>query len=103
MLYLVTGEKIEVGPPLTPQQVEKVIIPSLKACAKLEAEKTILAGGVVAGTRVFVAVVEAESNDGVSRILQSLPFWGLLKWDVKPLESFGARAARDSELLKTAQ
>ena len=62
-------ESIEMGL-LPPQQqapiIEQTIIPSIEACAKLEAEKKILAGGIFAGQRAGVAIVEAASNEELS-------------------------------------
>ncbi len=108
MRYLVTLESIEMGL-LPPQQqapiIEQTIIPSIEACAKLEAEKKILAGGTFAGQRAGVAIVDAASNEELSQMLHSLPFWGLMKVSVTPLVSFkdqAAAARKDLERLKAA-
>lgn len=108
MKYFVRMESIEAGL-LPPQQMaqllEQRIIPSIEACAKLESEKKILAGGGISGARAGVAIIEAESNKELSRILQSLPFWGLMKVEVTPLEDFkdtAALARQNLEQLKAA-
>lgn len=52
-----------------------------------------------------MAIIEAEPNDELSQIVQSLPFWGLMKVDVVPLESFEHKvqlARQTLERLKTA-
>jgi muconolactone delta-isomerase len=101
MKYLVKMESIETGL-LPPQQlaqvIEQNIIPGIEGCIKLEGEKKILAGGGFSGGRGGVAIVEAESNKDLSKTLQSLPFWGMMKIDVTPLEDFGdtVTTARDS-------
>lgn len=101
MLYLVTGEFIDPGPMLSPQQLapllENSILPSLDALAKLEKEKKVLAGGILVGERAGVMIVEASSNEELDQLIQSLPFWGLLKWKVTPLNSFSARAVQDRQ------
>lgn len=95
-LYLVVGEYVEPGPLLPPQQlvqlVENVVIPSFEAMAKLEDQKKILAGGVAAGTRTGAFILDAASNNEVNRVLQSLPFWGILRWTVTPMIGFRERA-----------
>ncbi len=95
-LYLVSGTFIDPGPMLPPQQLapmlEKLIIPSLDIIAKWEEEGKILGGGHPIGDRAGVFIIKASSNTEVDNLLQSLPFWGLLKWEVTPLVSYKARA-----------
>lgn len=94
MLYLVTMESLEMGMLPAQQQVqmiEHLVIPSVEAMTKLEAEKKVLAGGVIAGTRNGVAIIEAASNEELGKLLLSLPFWGIAKVDVTPLESWESR------------
>jgi hypothetical protein len=95
MKYLVIGELIDPGPMMTPQQVvqmgENLINPGLDVLTKWEADKRIM-GGIYVGDRKAVFIMEAESNDDVDRMIQALPFWGINKWTVSPLQSFAARA-----------
>ena len=108
MLYLVTMESLETG--LLPLQqnaqiIERAIIPGLEAVTKLEAEKKILAGGVFVGARSGVVIIEAASNEELGELLQSLPFRGVMKIDVTPLESMEYRlslARKNLEQLKAA-
>jgi hypothetical protein len=94
MQYLAIGEPIEMGV-LSPQQMapllEQMILPSIEACVKLEAEKKILAGGAFSGARGGAVIMEAASNEEAGDLLSSLPFWGLFNWKVIPLESFKHR------------
>ncbi len=94
MRYLVTMESLETGL-LPPQQnaqiIEQLIVPGLEAVVKLEKERKILAGGVFVGTRGGVVIMEAASHDELDRLLVSLPFWGIMKIEVTPLESFESR------------
>jgi len=101
MKYLVSGFD---GPGFkTPEEelqlLEKVVVPSLDALNKLQNEKRILAGGLKVGERAFVFVAEAESNEKLDRMLREIPFWGLLKWEVTPLESFDTRAAEERVMM----
>jgi len=94
-LYMVSGTFIDPGPMLQPQQMapmlEKVILPSLEIISKWEEEGKILGGGLPMGDRAGVFIIKAGSNTEVDNLLQSLPFWGLLKWEVTPLVSYKER------------
>ena len=104
MRYLVTGEQsIEIGL-LPPQQMaqllEWVILPTVEVAVKLEADKKIAAGGLFAGGRNGVMIVEAASHEELEQLLMSLPAWGLFKWNVTPLVSFKDRLAQTRRLLE---
>lgn len=95
MLYRVDGTYLETGALISPQQacglLEKAIVPSVEALATLEAEGVIVAGGAVPGARVVSFIMDVQSHDALAAILQGLPFWGLMKWDVMPLQGFRER------------
>lgn len=104
MKFLVEADYIDPGP-LMPQDqamkmIDAAIIPSLDMLAKWETDGKI-SGGIVVGARRGVFVVTAESNEEVDKMLQSLPFWGLLKWNVTPLHTFKGRADQEREWVKT--
>jgi len=104
MKYLVTMELIGTPPAASPEElvrhVEQRIIPTHEALMKLEAEKKILAGGDMSGRRGTALIMEAASNEEVTKLLMSLPAWTQMKVDVTPLESFEERQARHRELLE---
>lgn len=104
MRYLVTGEYVDPGPLLPPQQlaqlIEQLVIPSFEALAKLETEGKVLGGGICAGGRAGAWVMEAASNDEVNGLLQNLPFWGVVRWNVTPLQGFRERAAGERQVLE---
>jgi muconolactone delta-isomerase len=54
----------------------------------LLADGKIVAGGVPAGQKRHVFIVDAESNDEVTELVQSLPLWMAHKWEITPLESW---------------
>jgi len=97
MRYLVVGEFVDPGPLLPLQQLvqllEQAVLPSLEALAKLEDEKKVLGGGVLAGARGGAFILDVASHDEANRILQNLPFWGVLKWTLTPLQGFRERVA----------
>ena len=95
--FLVTGEYADPGPLLPPQQlaqmIEKLVLPSFEACAKLEEQRKILAGGILAGARAGAFIVDVASNTELNQLIQELPFWGIVKWTSTPLQTFRERAA----------
>ncbi len=101
MQYLVTEELIDPGPLLPPEQLLGImrqwVTPSIDALINLKSEGKIIAGGVRVGERALVLIFEAESNEELDSILQSLPLWGLAKWKVTPLENLEGRNARDRQ------
>jgi hypothetical protein len=108
MRYLVTAAN---GPGFTtPDEalavLENGILPTFDALLKLEAEKKIVAGGLPVGDRRLVFIAEAASHEELDGVLRSLPAWGVLTWDVTPLQSFAGRAAQERSVvarLKTAR
>jgi muconolactone D-isomerase len=104
MKYLVTMEFVGTPPVASPQEMvqwlERMIIPTEEAMMKLEADKKILAGGDLSGRRGMALILEAASNDELSRILSGIPEWPFLEVDVTPLESFEERLAQVRETLE---
>ena len=104
MSYLVTAEYVDPGPLLPPQQlaqlIEQLVIPSFEALAKLEDEKKVLGGGIYAAARAGAFVLDVASHDEANRVVQSLPFWGVLKWTLVPLQGFRERAADERQAME---
>src|SRR5437870_3967617 len=102
MKYLVNGAWVELGALLTPEQVvgllEQAVIPSLEMFAQWE-EQGKIQGGVFAGERETTFILEAASSEEVGRLLTSLPFWAMMKWNVRPLQSMRSAADRERALL----
>jgi len=67
---------------------------------RLQEQKKILAGGIYSGARAGAFIVDAASNDEVNRILMSLPFWGVVKWTVTPLQGFRERAVDEAKAIE---
>jgi len=103
MKYLIKGEYVDPGPLMSQEQakkmVEGVVIPSLDLLIKWEKEG-VITGGIPIGGRSVAFVMEANSHEEADKMLQSLPFWGLLKWEVMALQSFKGRSDQEREALK---
>ena len=102
MTYLVIGKE---GPGFSSPAhmldvLEKTILPTFDALLKLEKEGKILAGGLPLGDRAFVFIMEASSHNEVDELIRDLPAWGALKWKVRPLQSFKARADKERSVVK---
>lgn len=104
MKFLVTAEP-EPGM-LMPEQVavlaEKAILPSLETLAKWEADGEVI-GGVPAGYRGVVFLIEAATGEEIGDKLTALPFWRVNRWKVTPLQSFDSAVARQVGVLNQAK
>jgi hypothetical protein len=67
---------------------------------KLEEDGKILAGGLPVGDRAFTFIAEAASNEELDRMLRNIPVWGLLQWEVTPLQSIAGRAAQERKIVE---
>ena len=101
MQYLVTMEFVDPGPLLAPQQylgmMRAVVLPGHEALSKLKTEGKILAGGFPVGERAIALVVEADSPKELDSILLGIPFWGITKTKVTPLQDFEGRRELDEQ------
>ncbi len=90
MRFLVTIDGSDVGVAMPPerliQQMDQMVIPGIEQLAQWEQEGRIHGGGYTAA-RGGVFVIDADSIDEVDQLVTSLPHWGLVKVDVKPLIS----------------
>ena len=89
--FLVIGKGIDYGGPINPADFamfsENVILPSIAMLKDWE-DKGKVVGGLYAGQREGVIIVEAASAEELSRMLKLLPFWGQNTWEVIPLQTF---------------
>ncbi len=96
--YLVTGTYIDPGVMQAPgdaaQVWEAVIAPSLAKLVEWE-KAGKMKGGIMVGKRQGTFIIDAPSNDKLDAMIQSLPFWPLLEWEIVPLTPFDHRLARD--------
>ena len=102
MRYLVVGSG---GPGFASAEealevLSNIVLPNFTQLIELEKKKKILAGGLPVGDRSFVFIAEAESNDELDKMLRQLPMWGVLDWEVTPLQTFNERAKQEQQTVK---
>ncbi|MDE1861686.1 MAG: hypothetical protein KGI33_02110 [Thaumarchaeota archaeon] len=99
MQYLIEAENIDGLVPMkeVPEYISHIVIPSYEQLIKMEAENKIK-GGLLAGQRAGAFVMEASSNEEVGKILKAIPFWGMVKWKVTPLQSFKSALEQDGSI-----
>ena len=96
MRYLVIAE-MERTAPMPPDQLLELVIASLEAFVAHEKAGKVITCGIFAGRPGGFGVVEAESHEDVDGFVRSLPFWGLVDWEVIPLVSMEKRLQIDKE------
>jgi muconolactone delta-isomerase len=105
MLFLVELDHVKSGTPLTPEAgaafIEQIILPTIARGQQLIAEKKILSGGPVLGRVALRFIVEADSLEGVDRIVTSLPLWPLAETRITPLIAFSERGQHVQKLLES--
>ena len=106
MRFLVTIDGSNVGAGMPPERIaqvrEQMVVPGVEQLAQWEQEGRIHGGGFT-GARGSVFVIEADSLEEVDQLVTSLPHWGLVKAEVKPLISMSSmleRARRESQSLQ---
>ena len=106
MRFLITGENIDAGYLLPPDQtfeaIGQAVVPSFQMLASLE-EQGKVRGGVFPGERAGAFVVEADSYEELDSLMNHLPFFGLVKWQVKPLMPFRSVARQLPQYLQDAK
>ncbi len=90
MRFLVTIDGSDIGAGMPPDQlapmVNQMVVPSLEQLAQWEQEGRIYGGGYAAA-RGGAFVMDADSTEEVDQLVASLPYFPLVKVDVKPLVS----------------
>ena len=101
MQYLVTMDFVDPGPLLPPDQLlgmyRTAVLPGHEALISLKSEGTILAGGYPVGKRAIAFIVEADSPNELDSLLLEIPFWGITKTKVTPLQNFEDRRDQDQQ------
>ena len=101
MQYLVEAENIDGLIPMkdVPDYINHIVIPSYQELIKLESENKIK-GGCSLACQEGAFVVEASSNEELGKMLKSIPFWGMVKWKITPLQSFKSALEQDGHIAK---
>ena len=99
MRYLVRMDFVDSGPLLPIQQyagmMRQAVLPGHEALQSLKSEGKILAGGFPVGERAVAFIVESDSPKELDASLQQIPFWGITKTKVTPLQDFEDRHDQD--------
>ena len=99
MQYLVTMDFVDPGPMLPTEQyaemMRQVVLPGHEALQTLKSEGKILAGGFPVGERAVAFIVESDSPKELDELLEFIPFWGITKTKVTPLQDFEDRHDQD--------
>lgn len=89
--FLVIGRGIDYGGPMDPadfaEAAEHVILPSIQTLKDWE-DKKVIVGGLFAGQRAGVMIIDSPSAEELSKKMNSLPFWSQNTWEVIPLQTF---------------
>ena len=106
MRFLVTIDGSDVGVGMPPERLvqvlDQMVVPGAEKLAQWEQEGKIHGGGFT-GARGSVFVIEADSIEEVDQLVTSLPHWGLVKVDVKPLISTSAMLERAQAMTQRLQ
>ena len=101
MQYLVTMDFVDPGPLLATQQylgmMRAAVLPGHKALINLKSEGKILAGGYPVGERAIAFIVDADSPKELDSLLMEIPFWGITKANVTPLQEMEDRRDQDRQ------
>jgi hypothetical protein len=104
--FLVIGRGIDYGGPVDPASFamfsENVVLPSIEMLKDWE-EKKVIAGGLLAGQRAGVMIIEAASGEELSAWMHRLPFWAQNSWEVMPLQSFQSGVEEVKQQIATAK
>lgn len=107
------GRGIDYGGPMDPADfvaaAEYVILPSIQMLKEWE-DKKVIVGGLFAGQRAGVMIIESPSAEELSKKMNSLPFWSQNSWEVIPLQTLQsgvddvkAQIARAKKMAEMAQ
>jgi len=99
MLYFVKAELREL-PPMPREQWLGMVAATWEILAQLERSGKARGVGAIIGKQAGVAVLDLESHDELAELMQRLPIFAFLTWEVAPLTS--AERALDSARWATA-
>ena len=106
MRFLVTIDGSELGAGMPPERlaqvIEQMVVPSMEQLAQWEQEGRVHGGGYTAA-RGGVFIMDADSSEEVDQLITSLPHWGLVKVEVKPLISTSEMVERSRAMSQRLQ
>jgi muconolactone delta-isomerase len=106
MRFLVTIDGSDIGVGMPPERLgqvlDQMVVPGVEKLAQWEQEGRIHGGGYTAA-RGGVFMIDADSSEEVDQLVTSLPHWGLVKVDVKPLISTNTMLERSRAMRQRYQ
>ncbi len=84
MLFFVKAELRE-QPPMPREQYLGMIASTWQLIKQLEANGKVLCGGAFVGQRAGCVIVDVDSNEELSDLLNRLPLSAYLEWELVPL------------------
>ncbi len=84
MLFFVKAELRE-QPPMPREQWLGMVASTWQVIKQLEDNGKVLAGGAFIGQRAGCVIVDVDSNEELADILNRVPLFAYLEWDVIPL------------------
>ena len=82
---------------------ERLVLPTLEACQKLQAAGRILAGGTALAAVGFTFIARASSPQELEDMVAGLPLWPRAQTRIVPLGTFESRAATVQQRLGQAR
>ncbi len=82
-----------------PDYISHIVVTSYEQLIKLESENKIK-GGLLAGQRAGAFIMDASSPEELGKTLKAIPFWGMVKWKVIPLQSFKSALEQDGAIAR---
>jgi muconolactone delta-isomerase len=70
---------------------------AIKCATYMKSEGKVVAGGFPVGERAIAFILELDSHEELDALLQSIPFWGITKTKVTPLQDWDARREQDRQ------
>ncbi|HZU11975.1 MAG TPA: hypothetical protein VFB58_03975 [Chloroflexota bacterium] len=92
MLFYVRGEYIDPGALIPPDKALEVIEQAVVPSFQMLAQNGQVKGGIIAGERAGAFVIEADSPEALDSLMNHLPFFGLVRWEVRALVPFATIA-----------
>ena len=78
--------------------LQNIVHPTFDKLIELESAGKVT-GGLPVGELALAFIVSADSTAELDALLQSLPIWGTIEWDVTALASFADRKAQEVAML----
>jgi hypothetical protein len=95
--FLVIGKGIDYGGPVNPADFvifsENMVLSSIQTLKDWE-DKKVIAGGLFAGQRASVMIIDSPSAEELSVTMHKLPFWTQNTWGSNPFAIIPIRHRR---------